>query len=162
MSNYTDNLEYSLAKRVPDMARGFTIHTNYGDIMIEADQAPAIMERVREALQIELGEGDVIIPSPSTSPARREGINELRPEVLAFAQLMELRLREKDADKGSAWKEKSERDLLVDAMSKSLLLDSAVREGYESRVRHAVDLANCCMMIADVAGAIDSIDRVVA
>lgn len=25
MSNYTDNLEYSLAKRVPDMERGFTL-----------------------------------------------------------------------------------------------------------------------------------------
>lgn len=30
------DIEYALAKQVPDMARGFTIHTNYGDIVIEA------------------------------------------------------------------------------------------------------------------------------
>lgn len=36
---------------------------------------------------------------------------ELRPEVLAFARLMEQRLREKDADKGQSWKTMHEGDL---------------------------------------------------
>lgn len=66
MSDYTDNLEYSLAKRVPDMARGFMIHTNYGDIMIEADQAPKIMKAVRTALQHELNEARMVNTNTGT------------------------------------------------------------------------------------------------
>lgn len=49
-----DDLEYSLAKRVPDMARGFVIETSYGRIVIEADDAPKIVRAVRTALQREL------------------------------------------------------------------------------------------------------------
>lgn len=47
-------LEYALAKQVPDMARGFTIETSYGRIVIEADQAPKIIRVARAALQREL------------------------------------------------------------------------------------------------------------
>lgn len=54
MSNYTDELTYSLAKRVPDMARGFSIETNYGTIHIEADQAAPIIKAVRIALEKDL------------------------------------------------------------------------------------------------------------
>ena len=85
-----------------------------------------------------------------------EQIN-LRPEVLAFARLMEQRLRDHDADKRGAasWKTASEGDLIVHAISKGMQLEQAVRCGFVSRNRHAVDLANYCMMIADVAGALE-------
>lgn len=46
MTNDTDELlalSYMLAKQVPDMARGFTVHTNYGDIAIRADEAQKFM-----------------------------------------------------------------------------------------------------------------------
>ena len=82
-------------------------------------------------------------------------INELRPEVLAFARLMEQRLREKDADKGAGWKKMSEDALNTHALSKSIRLEKAVHSGSKDRVQHAVDLANYCMMIADVAGALE-------
>ena len=84
---------------------------------------------------------------------------ELRPEVLAFARQMEQRLRDHDADKRgvASWKTASEGDLIVHAISKGMQLEQAVRCGFVSRNRHAVDLANYCMMIADVAGALQSI-----
>lgn len=54
MSYEIDNLEYSLAKRVPNMAHGFSIETDYGRIEISAEQAPKIVEAVRKALEKEL------------------------------------------------------------------------------------------------------------
>ena len=48
-------LSYALAKQVPDMARGFSIHTSYGDIVVVpgplADQIQAL---VRQAAEREL------------------------------------------------------------------------------------------------------------
>ena len=48
-------LPYALAKQVPDMARGFSIHTSYGDIVVVpgplADQIQAL---VRQATEREL------------------------------------------------------------------------------------------------------------
>jgi hypothetical protein len=41
-------LGYSLSKQVPDMARGFTIATNYGDITVEPGQAA---ERIRKVVE---------------------------------------------------------------------------------------------------------------
>ncbi|MGA8147801.1 MAG: hypothetical protein WB870_09545 [Gallionellaceae bacterium] len=79
----------------------------------------------------------------------------LRPEVLAFALMMEGRLCEKDESKHQTWKAKSEADLMVHASSKTFLLEAAVRCEFFERIRHAVDLANFCMMIADVAGALE-------
>ena len=40
------DIEYALAKQVPDMARGFTINTSYGDIVIEAGKLANIMARM--------------------------------------------------------------------------------------------------------------------
>lgn len=60
-----DELEYALAKQVPDMARGFTIETSYGRIVIEADQAPKIVKAVRAALQRELDEAKMVRPGIS-------------------------------------------------------------------------------------------------
>ncbi len=81
---------------------------------------------------------------------------ELRAEVLAFARLMEQRLREKDADKGTSWKTMREGDLTAHAVSFAMRLEQAVRLGFFGRRKHAVDLANYCMMIADVAGALEA------
>lgn len=48
-------IEYSLAKRVPDMERGFTIATNYGDLRFEAGPgAERVRAAVEKALQAEL------------------------------------------------------------------------------------------------------------
>ena len=48
-------LSYALAKQVPDMVRGFTITTAYGDIVIPAGRAADfIADQVRMALKAEL------------------------------------------------------------------------------------------------------------
>ena len=48
-------LSYALAKQVPDMVRGFTITTAYGDIAIPAGwAADFIADQVRMALKVEL------------------------------------------------------------------------------------------------------------
>ena len=48
-------LGYALAKQVPDLERGFTISTSYGDIVIESGHhANAIAATVRRVLEIQL------------------------------------------------------------------------------------------------------------
>ena len=48
-------LQYALAKQVPDMVRGFSIATSYGDIVIPAGRAADfIADQVRMALKAEL------------------------------------------------------------------------------------------------------------
>ena len=47
-------LEYALSKQVPDMLRGFTIHTNYGDIEIEPEYAEAFRNLAADVLQYQL------------------------------------------------------------------------------------------------------------
>ena len=48
-------LSYALAKQVPDLARGFSIATSYGDIVVEAGHhADAIAATVRRVLEIQL------------------------------------------------------------------------------------------------------------
>jgi hypothetical protein len=81
-------------------------------------------------------------------------VQELRPEVLAFALLMEKRLREKDADKGTSWKQRTFPDLAVNVAMKKSQLESCIRFQSPNMNMHAVDLANCCMFIADNAGAL--------
>lgn len=39
MSQSSDQISYALSKQVPNMAHGFTIHTDYGDIQIAAADA---------------------------------------------------------------------------------------------------------------------------
>jgi hypothetical protein len=47
-------ISYALAKQVPDMARGFTIQTSYGDIVIEPGwMAKLLAAQVRVALEVE-------------------------------------------------------------------------------------------------------------
>ncbi|NCU32860.1 MAG: hypothetical protein EOM23_08020 [Candidatus Moranbacteria bacterium] len=47
-------LKYALSKQVPDMLRGFTIHTNYGDIEIEPEFAEAFRNLAADVLQYQL------------------------------------------------------------------------------------------------------------
>ncbi len=49
-----ESLGYALAKQVPDMERGFTIATSYGEIVIEAGDADVIAEAVRMVLRRKL------------------------------------------------------------------------------------------------------------
>lgn len=52
-------IEYALAKQVPDMARGFTISTSYGDIVIEEGFiANRLTRALRVALERELRDMD--------------------------------------------------------------------------------------------------------
>lgn len=84
-------------------------------------------------------------------------VQELRPEVLAFALLMEQRLREKDAEwGGNSWKDADIGNLQVCATAKIFSIETAILKGPEKdAIKHSVDLANYAMMIADVAGALD-------
>ena len=51
------DLEYALAKQVPDMARGFRISTSYGDIAIEPGWvASIVITHLERALRCELRE----------------------------------------------------------------------------------------------------------
>ncbi|WP_291517516.1 hypothetical protein [Acidovorax sp.] len=48
-------LSYALAKQIPDMARGFTVHTSFGEIAVVAGPlAQQIQALVREATEREL------------------------------------------------------------------------------------------------------------
>ena len=48
-------LSYALAKQVPDMARGFSIHTSYGDIaVVPGPLAERLQFLVRQAIACEL------------------------------------------------------------------------------------------------------------
>lgn len=83
-------------------------------------------------------------------------IQELRPAVLAYAWLMEKRLREKDAEKSESWKTQSAKNLAVHATSKMLRMEESIRLDFpHSASKHAVDAGNYCMMISDVNGTLD-------
>lgn len=83
-------------------------------------------------------------------------VQELRPEVLAFALLMEQRLREKDADNPDGWKDADSFNLQICATAKIMALDTAsLNDHQQDVIKHATDLANFAMMIADVAGALE-------
>jgi len=89
-------------------------------------------------------------------------VQELRPEVLAFALLMEERLREKDADRGGdSWKSATCDHLMVRTFATCMILEQQVRLHADAKIRKAVDLANYAMMIADVAGALDEAVKII-
>lgn len=54
MSEYTEQLYYTLAKRVPAMERDFTIETNYGPISFDGDEAKSVITAVRKLLERQL------------------------------------------------------------------------------------------------------------
>lgn len=49
-----ERLSYALAKQVPDMERGFSVATSYGEILIDAEDAAVIAEAVRMVLRRKL------------------------------------------------------------------------------------------------------------
>lgn len=49
-----NKLKYALSHQVPDMTRGFTIHTNYGDIDIDPDFAESFRNLTADVLQFQL------------------------------------------------------------------------------------------------------------
>ena len=51
MSNDIDQISYALSKQVPDMLRGFTISTNYGDLHISAKDASPFAARAKGLLE---------------------------------------------------------------------------------------------------------------
>ncbi|HHW13724.1 MAG TPA: hypothetical protein GXX28_02150 [Firmicutes bacterium] len=78
----------------------------------------------------------------------------IRPEVAAFALLMEAKLRENDGQK-SDWRETELTDLQDGLLDEYGELEEAVAtlcagDGVEDVYREAADVANYAMMIADV------------
>lgn len=45
-----ERFNYDLSKKVPNMAKGFRIQTDYGDISISAADAPAFVELAEQAM----------------------------------------------------------------------------------------------------------------
>ena len=87
-------------------------------------------------------------------------VQELRPELLAFALLMEQRLRDKDEYKGQrGWQDKMPVDLTVNVTSAARRIEQALfpYKGAQS-VKALLDMANHCMMLADVSGALHTVD----
>lgn len=113
-------------------------------------------EEIRQAIHDERCSFSFGEPDKSNKPMSFH-VQELRPEVLAFALLMEQRLREKDADKGmQGWKDADILNLQVCITAKNMSLEHAIVHGTNAEIcRHAVDLANYCMMIADVSGVLE-------
>ena len=103
------------------------------------------------------------MPRASNIPLRPAG--ELRPEVAAFAQLMEQKLRENDGKGG--WRRcttaylsrragnelKELRALLRKVQART----NAVAGDSVAIGREAADVANFCMMIADVWGGLEQV-----
>ncbi len=46
-----NQLNYAIAKQIPDMARGFVIQTNYGEIAIDSVDAPTVIDAVKAIIQ---------------------------------------------------------------------------------------------------------------
>ena len=111
--------------------------------------------------------GDVVLkPSGAVGHGQRfppDGVRRdsafdlhLRPEVLAFAQLMEAKLRAHDADRGATgWKTATPWDLWRWLEREVGELRLADRNGDLAAIgREAADVANFAMMLADVRGAL--------
>lgn len=49
-------VSYALSKMVPDMARGFSISTNYGELWIEPKDAQPFVEQMEALLEKRLAE----------------------------------------------------------------------------------------------------------
>lgn len=47
-------ISHAYARHVPDMERGFTIQTNYGDLTIEASEAEPFQALLRKTLEARL------------------------------------------------------------------------------------------------------------
>ncbi len=74
----------------------------------------------------------------------------IRPELLAFALLLERRLRAHDATKGEGWKRKGAVDHLIGCQASALHLK--VQNAPERNAQLALDAANRAMFLLDVTG----------
>lgn len=115
---------------------------------------------MQSPIRIDLENGEALNISLESRPQPMKfQVQELRPEVLAFALLMEQRLREKDAEHGDCWKELHFQSLMIDATAKVMEMDRVRHlhgeNGRKAIIKHATDLGNQCMFIADVAGALE-------
>ncbi|GHT92599.1 hypothetical protein AGMMS49545_10410 [Betaproteobacteria bacterium] len=45
---------YALCKQIPDMERGFTVHTTYGDIEVDRDEARVFVASMKKLFQNKL------------------------------------------------------------------------------------------------------------
>lgn len=90
-------------------------------------------------------------------------VQELRPEVLAYALLMEQRLRDKDADKGQGWKRKTDISLIVNICTAARDIEQGLfpYKG-ERSIKSLVDMSNHCMMLADVLGALSEATEIIS
>lgn len=79
----------------------------------------------------------------------------LRPEVAAFALLMESRLCDKDEDKGQGWKKKTAIDLTVNVCTAARSIEQALFPMQDRSIKALVDMSNHCMMLADIIGALN-------
>jgi hypothetical protein len=131
-----------------------------GTNLLTADQAGAMVDCMLEGVGTQFGDKIFVLPAVvqfSVMPTPMKfSVQELRPEVLAFALLMEQRLREKDAEwGGNSWKDADIGNLQVCATAKIFSIETAILKGPEKdAIKHSVDLANYAMMIADVSGAL--------
>lgn len=86
-------------------------------------------------------------------PGTEQGGAELRPEVLAFAQSMERKLRRHDAKRGTSWKA-SDIDALMQHLEDEVSeLRGAIEAGC-GVADEAADVGNLAMMVADRRGSL--------
>ena len=94
----------------------------------------------------------------------------LRPQVMAFAHLMECNLRKHDADRGPhGWQDDGAEALVERLEDEATELDRAIQEAMQvagkgsarscldvlAVAKEAADVANFAMMIADVSGGLE-------
>lgn len=60
-----DEIGYALSKQVPDMLRGVTLHTNYGDLVLHGRDAERVAALVRRLLEAQWRR----VPPDDPSPA---------------------------------------------------------------------------------------------
>ena len=60
MSYHIDNLFYSLSKRIPNMERGFSISTDYGEIHIDGEEGRTIITATRKLLERKLAKAEKV------------------------------------------------------------------------------------------------------
>lgn len=129
--------------------------------MTPAQQIREENERLKAALDTHEARSPNKDSAPSTpQPDRRNAMIELRPEVAAFAQLMETRLQENDHKDG--WKEDWPEDLFERLRQEAEELDELISTGSgdahhedcDDIAAEAADVANFAMFIVDVCRAL--------
>ena len=170
----TPSQQAPLVERLKSSAEAFRrypVYTVDGDavkLTVQADEADEAAARITELEgEVQAGIREILAlraDAERASPAEPSG---WRPEVRAFADLMEAQLRDNDHKPG--WKNDSDLDLFERLGEESAELlaalhrhakrlswgDHWVMEDTAPRVgREAADVANFAMMIADVCGAL--------